>query len=90
MAKSHVILDHDKYWFIKAETTRSLPAPLCARMSGKEWARDRLANIAKIPLIIVKKKPWLEFTSFYAVSCESFPPIRQSRLMIVSTNDGKF
>ena len=65
----------DKYWFIKAETTRSIPAPLCARMSGKEWARDRLANIAKIPLIIAKKNPgWnlLVFTLYRVKASRRF------------------
>ena len=47
-------------------TTPLLSCPVVRAKSGKERARERLANIGKILLILEQFFPWSHFTSFYS------------------------
>ena len=64
--------------------------PLVLAKSGKERARERLANIGKIPLILEQFYPWSHFTSFYSSILEKLLADSMDVSVEVSANSGKF
>ena len=57
--------------------------------SGKERARERLANIGKIPLILAQFYPWSRFMSFYSSLLEKLLADSMDVSVEVSANSGK-
>ena len=64
--------------------------PVVRAKSGKVRARERLANIGKIPLILAQFYPWSHFTSFYSSIFEKLLADSMDVSVEVSANSGKF
>ena len=75
---------------LPAQSVGVLSCPVVRVKSGKERARERSANIGKIPLILAEFCPWSHFTSFYSSILEKLLADSTNVSVEVSANSGKF